>query len=400
MAKPRQATSNEIDSQAAIRRVMEMIAIPGKSGQERQVLDFIRGHLNSAGVEASAIVEDNANRRSPIGGEAGNLIVKLPGTQRGPRRLLMAHVDTVPLCVGARPVRLGAYIESRDPQTALGGDDRAGASVILTALLEIQRRRLPHPPLTFLWAVQEEAGLYGSRFVSLSKLGRPRLCFNWDGGDANVVVVGATGDYSMDIEVAGIASHAGACPERGVSAAAIAALAVADLVESGWHGLIVKGGKSGTSNVGVINGGDATNVVLPHLRIRAEARSHDPKFRKQIVAAIRAAFSRAVEKVRNIEGKRGQVRFDSVLKYESFRLPNDDPSVRAALAAIEAAGLRPGTRIANGGLDANWLTAHGHPTATLGCGQANIHTVDEVLHVDGYLDACRIALSLATSANS
>ena len=31
----------------------------------------------------------------------GGLILQLPGTLRGPRRLLMAHVDTVPLCIGA-----------------------------------------------------------------------------------------------------------------------------------------------------------------------------------------------------------------------------------------------------------------------------------------------------------
>ena len=37
-------------------------------------------------------------------GNVGNLIVKLPGTVRGPRRLLMAHMDTVPVCLGAQPV--------------------------------------------------------------------------------------------------------------------------------------------------------------------------------------------------------------------------------------------------------------------------------------------------------
>jgi tripeptide aminopeptidase len=36
------------------------------------------------------------------------------------------------------------------------------------------------------------------------------------------------------------------------------------------------------------------------------------------------------------------------------------------------------------------------PTVTLGCGQQNVHTVDESLHIDSFLNACQIALLLAT----
>lgn len=148
-----------IDAPAALRLVSEMMAVPGRSGQERKMHTAVRARLKSLGVSSSAIVEDAAQKRSPIGGECGNLIVKLPGTARGPRRLLMAHLDTVPICVGSRPVRKGDLIVSKDPKTALGADDRAGVSVLLTALTEIRRRKLPHPPLTFVWPVQEEVGL-------------------------------------------------------------------------------------------------------------------------------------------------------------------------------------------------------------------------------------------------
>ena len=56
-------------------------------------------------------------------------------------------------------------------------------------------------------------------------------------------------------------------------------------------------------------------------------------------------------------------------------------------------------RISNGGLDANWMVAHGIPTVTLGCGQQDIHTVTESLHVESYLQACRIGLQLATASD-
>ena len=54
------------------------------------------------------------NRRTPLGGQVGNLVLKLPGTVRGPRRMLSAHVDTVPICVGSRPVRKGKRRRQRE----------------------------------------------------------------------------------------------------------------------------------------------------------------------------------------------------------------------------------------------------------------------------------------------
>jgi len=223
------------------------------------------------------------------------------------------------------------------------------------------------------------------------------LCFNFDGGTPNIVVIGATGDYNIEIEIAGIASHAGAHPDQGVSAIAIAGIAIAELVQDGWHGLIVKGKNTGTSNIGVIAGGNATNVVTPNVRVRAEARSHDPRFRKRILERIRQAFVHAAEKVQTSDGKKGTVHFQADLKYESFCLSRREPVVQAARTAIQSAGLEPEISICNGGLDANWLTAHGFPTVSLGCGQQSIHTVDESLHVDNYLTACRVALELATN---
>jgi tripeptide aminopeptidase len=388
----------KIDESAAIERVIKLMSIRGKSCEEAAVVRFITDELVRGGVPVSAIKVDQVNKKSPAGGEVGNLIVTLPGTKRGPRRLLMGHLDTVPLCVGSKPVQRGRTISSADPTTALGGDDRSGAAVVLTAILEMIKHDLAYPPLTLFWPVQEEIGLYGARFVAVPKLGNPKLCFNWDGGSAASACIGATGAYDLEIEIDGIASHAGVHPEGGVSAIAVASLAIAELAQNGWHGLIIKGKNTGTSNIGVIGGGEATNVVTPRVRIRGEVRSHDGRFRKRLVDEFRKAFERAARSVTNDIGKAGRVRFEYDLSYESFRLPENEPAVQAALGAIRAVGLDPSTRISNGGLDANWLSARGLPTVTLGSGQQNVHTVDESLSVDDYLSACRIGLLLATDA--
>jgi tripeptide aminopeptidase len=106
--------------------VLDLMAIPGVSGDEKQIAERIVHWLREAGCPADAISFDSANTRTPLKGNVGNLIVRLPGTVPGPRRLLMAHMDTVPVCLGARPVVAGRFVKSGDPATGLGADDRAG----------------------------------------------------------------------------------------------------------------------------------------------------------------------------------------------------------------------------------------------------------------------------------
>jgi tripeptide aminopeptidase len=377
-----------------------MMAIPGRSGEEAAIIEFIRDKLLEAGAPPSAFAADDAHRRSPIGGSIGNLSLKMPGTIRAPRRLLAAHIDTVPICIGSRPKRKSGRVINANKKSGLGGDDRSGAAIILTAALSILRAKLPHPPLTLLWTVQEEVGLLGARHMRVAKLGKPQLAFNFDGGAPNTLKIGATGGYRMTVEIHGLAAHAGNHPEEGVSAIAIAAIAIADLSANGWHGLIEKGGHTGTSNVGVIQGGEATNVVTDYVKLRVEARSHEPEFRQRIVKEIRSAFERAAASVRNMAENSGRVQFAGRLDYESFRLARDEPCVVSAAAAIEAEGLDAEFAVTNGGLDANWLTAHGIPTVTLGCGQRHIHTVKEELDIAEFHAARRIALRLATAKES
>ncbi|WP_237227077.1 M20/M25/M40 family metallo-hydrolase [Rubinisphaera sp. JC750] len=375
--------------------LLKLLEIPGTSGLEKPVLNEVLKDALAAGLPQDAYHFDQAHVKAK-NGECGNLIITLPGTKRGPRRLLMAHVDTVPLCLDAKPKLGGDFIFSESDKTALGGDDRSGTAVILSTLLRILREKPETPPLTFLFTVQEEIGLVGARHVSKSKLGDPKLCFNFDGGPPNLVITGATGDVHIDIVIHGVASHAGARPEMGVSAVVIAGMAIADLQQNGWLGLIEKPDGNGTSNLGFINGGAATNVVTDYIEIRGEARSHDPEFRQKIVDAIEAAFTKAAADLTNQEGRAGSIEYTHRLKYEAFRLNEDEPAVTAAAAAITATGLEPVEKISNGGLDANWITSHGLPTVTLGCGQEHIHTVAERLHVPSFHQACEIAWRLAT----
>jgi len=383
------------DLAAARRVVLDLMAIPGGSGDEKAVAERIVKWLREAGCPADAISFDKAHTRTPLAGNVGNLIVKLPGTQPGPRRLFMAHMDTVPVCIGTKPVVSGRFVKSGNPATGLGADDRSGCAVVLSTALAVLRGKLPHPPLTFLFAIQEEVGLYGARFVKAADLGKPRLAFNFDGGAVEKITVGATGGYRMDVTIEGIPAHAGVAPEKGASAVAVASLAIAALVEEGWHGLVQKDGKRGTSNVGVVHAGSATNVVADRAELKVEARSHEPAFRGRIVKAIEKAFHDAARKVRTADGSTGRVTVEGRLDYEAFRLADDEPCVVAAREAVRAIGREPRLEVSNGGLDANWMAVNGVPTVTLGCGQMEIHTTQERLDLEAFEAASRVALRLA-----
>ncbi len=391
-----------IDAAHAISRLMRFLAIEGITGREEAIGRDVVKALVESGVPRKAIHFDKAHEKIPLPTATGNLIVTLPGTIPGPRRLFMTHLDTVPLCAGAKPVHKGNKIVPAG-RTALGGDNRTGVAALVTMLATLLERKLPHGPMTVLFTVREESGLWGARFADKAELGDPVMGFNIDGGSAKAITIGAVGAGRWSAAIAGKASHAGVHPERGISATVVAALALAGAYQNGWFGKISKNGQAGTSNIGSFgdaegkSAGEATNVVTDFALVRGEARSHDVKFVRQIAAGYRDAFKKAATQVTDHRGKCAKVKFDSRLVYYPFRLRPDSAVVKAAQTAVQSLGWEPDLRVSNGGLDANWLVRHGVPTITFGAGQNSIHTVDEYVNVPDYLDGCRLALTLAVS---
>jgi tripeptide aminopeptidase len=383
---------------------MRFLAVPGVTGHEKAIGQAVVETLLDAGIPRKTISFDHANNQIPMPTETGNLVVKLPGTRPGPRRMLVTHLDTVPLCAGAKPVRKGNRIVAAGP-TALGGDNRTGVACLVTLASTLIERRLPHPPLTLLFTVREESGLWGARFVKAEDLGLPVEAFNVDGRSASEFTVGAVGADRWEVEIVGRASHAGVHPEQGISASMVAALAMQQIHMAGWFGKISRNGKTGTSNIGVFGGkdgrtaGDATNVVTDYAYIKGESRSHNPRFVKEITTAYREAFRQAADQVQDDRGRPAKVRFSSRLDYNPFRLKDDSPVVRHAVSAAKMAGLKPALKIGNGGLDANWTNRHGIPTVTFGAGQNNIHAIGEYVDLAEFENACRLAIALAVMSD-
>src|SRR5690349_11271149 len=235
-----------LDVASAEAHLMRFLAVEGVTGKEAAVAAAVSDELKKVGVPASAVRFDDANKRIPLPTETGNLIVDLPGTAPGPHMLFSTHLDTVPLCAGAKPKKDGERIVS-DGKTALGGDNRTGCGVLVTLAETLIKHALPHPPITLLFTVREESGLHGARELDPKDLGDPAMCINVDSQRPADLIIGAVGQENWEVEIVGKATHAGLAPEKGISATLVGAVALADSKATGWFGKVEKPEGKGTS---------------------------------------------------------------------------------------------------------------------------------------------------------
>jgi tripeptide aminopeptidase len=394
-------TAELVDVEYATEMLIRLLAIDSVTGHEAAIGAAIVDELKKIGVPASAIRYDTAHQRIKLPTEVGNLIVDLPGTKPGPRLLFSTHMDTVPLCKGAKPRREGDRIVS-DGTTALGGDNGTGCAVLIALAKSLIDHKLPHPPITMLFTVREESGLHGARELDPKDLGGAVMGFNVDSTHAALLTIGAVGQQNWEVTIKGKAAHAGVAPERGISSTLVASIGLTEARRAGWFGKVEQPEGKGSSNVGIFGGkdgkpaGDATNVVTDYVHLVGEARSTDAAFAVKITEAFEAAFNKAKTEVKDADGNMAEVTFQARTAYPPFLMSEDDPAVQRAKKAAQSMGLEPVTMVSAGGLDANWLVKHGVPTVTFGAGQAEIHTVNEYVVIPEFAQGCRLAVAIAT----
>lgn len=386
-----------VRDEQAIQHLMDLLAVQGLSGKERDVAECIKRKLIAAGCSPDWITEDDAHTRIPGEFEMGNLIVRIPGNTPGPCLMLSGHMDTVPLTRGAVPKRVGDRIVP-EGDTALGADNRTACAAIVSLAERLLVSDTPRPPLTLLFTVGEETGLWGAKEVDVHLLGEPIMGFNIDSGEPERVVIGAIGAHRWHVNITGKAAHAGVHPDQGVSAALIASKAVSTIHERGYFGAVRMHGKQGTSNVGIMKGGEATNQVTDTFYVKGESRSHDPAFLEEITKNIEVSFNEAAANVMNQQGTAGSVEFSCQKDYHAFRLADEAPVVERTRDALVSLGMKFIPEVTDGGLDANFLNLHGIPTVTLGAGQHNPHTPEEYADLNEFVTCCNVLETIVARA--
>ncbi|MCW5937384.1 MAG: M20/M25/M40 family metallo-hydrolase [Fimbriimonadaceae bacterium] len=369
-----------VEEQRLVSLFKDLCLINAPALHEKKCVAFVRRHLEAMGLE---VWEDDAGSR--IGGDANNLIARLPGTMgSAPRIFLSAHFDTV------EPTE-GLVIEERDGvftsdgKTILGADDKAGMAPAIEAVQCLIESGEPHGDVYLLFSCAEEIGLKGADAMNLDDL---KLDFGFvlDTGPPVGTFVTRTATHDrLEFTVYGRPAHAGKDPENGINAISVAADAISKLK-------VGRLGPETTNNLGIISGGTAVNVVCPMVLVRGEARSTDTEELDRVVDRMVKEFERAA---REWETK---VEVVHDRHYGAYDVPHDAKVVQVGQNAARRLGMTGELRTTLGGSDANVFNAKGVPTIVLGTGMEKIHTHEERVSRQALVETARLAYEILLEA--
>jgi tripeptide aminopeptidase len=276
-----------------------------------------------------------------------------------------------------------------DGTTILGSDDRAGIAIILEVIKTLKENKLEHPPIEILFTLCEEAGMYGAKGLDIAKLkGREGLIL--DSNENFNLVVNAPEAVVVDVNITGLAAHAGVEPEKGISALEVAAYALS----------IMKLGRIDpvtVANFGVVHGGESTNVVMPALTLKGEARSRDAAKLKKQVQHMRDCFKKAEKKfTKKVNGKtvRPAIKIEVIQKYPVLNIPVNSFLIKHITAQAKKHGVNIKPYSSGGGYDANILSGKGLLTPIIGVGYRAPHTLNEWLDIKMFNQTADIVLDI------
>jgi tripeptide aminopeptidase len=302
--------------------------------------------------------------------------------------MMSAHMDTVVPGEGVKPIVEGDIIRT-DGTTVLGGDDNSGCVVILETIRCLKEQNIPHTDIEAVFSICEEVGLLGAKHVDVSKL-RSKYGIVFDSDDPGFLFTKGPSADHMDFKIYGLESHAGVAPEQGISAIRIAAEAIHNMK-------LGRIDEETTANIGVIEGGKATNIITNYVLCRGEARSlDDAKLQAQTEHMIKCFKDAAAKYEVTVDGVTTKARVEEHVtrEYHSMDVPDDSRVVRLVKSAAARMGLEVKTLASGGGCDANIFNKKGIECANLGTGMRAIHTVKEWLDVKDLYASAEMTLEI------
>lgn len=281
--------------------------------------------------------------------------------------LLLGHMDTVfPRGTAEqRPFRVEDGI-ARGPGVA---DMKAGLAAAL-----FLARALRGTPLRICAAFNgsEETGSVHSEGWLRALSEKSRYCLLFEPGrPGNVFVKERKGIAEYTVRFQGIAAHSGVEPEKGASAVAEMARWITELSAMSDYaaGLSV--------NVGVVSGGQATNMVPDQAELKMEVRFLDPAHSQRVRDRLRALEENPFD-------GRVKARVEEISGCPPMRCNAGTEEMIGHLEALcREQGLAVDFIRTGGSSDANFVSAAGAAVLD-GCGPigANLHSEREYLEVD------------------
>lgn len=357
---------------------LQLTRIPSPSRRERGVADAVIAALGACGV---TVHEDEAGRA--IDGDTGNLWCTVHGEGALPWLALGAHLDTVEPTDAIEPVlEDGVFRNSR--HTILGADDKAAIAAMVHATELLHASGVAFPTYELFFTVCEEQGLVGAKHMG-DVLASPHAVVFDSCGPVGGITAKAPSQNALYAAFRGRAAHAGVEPERGRSAIQGAAKAIAAMQ-------LGRLDEETSANIGVIQGGVASNIVPELCEVRGECRSHD----EEKLARVAAAMVDALQEGAAQAGVDVDISLSH--EYRAFALTGRSPVVKLSKAAISALDIEPRMFTGGGGSDANILNARGLPTVNLDAGMMQVHSAEEYVTLEDLERLCSLALQLIVLA--
>jgi tripeptide aminopeptidase len=357
---------------------VRLCEIPSPTGDEAAMAAAVRAELESMGL---AVEEDDTARETGAG--CGNLLARIPAPPGAATMLVCAHIDTVPLTAPVEVDRSEGVFRNRN-DAILGADNKAAVAVFLEAARRWAERR-PPVGVELLFTTSEETGLRGAKAFDRDRLTAAYGYVYDHASPIGGLVVAAPTHYEVIADFRGQAAHAGIRPEAGHNAIVAAAQAIGRM-------RIGRIDSETTANVGVIQGGTAGNVVAERCRVGCEVRSLDDQkaaglMRELVDACAWAASATETDVDAHVEEH-----------FRAYRIPDTDPCVEVAAAALRDCGIDPRPHASGGGSDASVFESRGLRCLNVANGTEANHTSDEQVSVDALEKMLDVTLRLAERA--
>ena len=359
-----------------------LVEIDSVSRQEGEFAKQIKKVLESMGAKTFV---DNAGEKT--GSDTGNLVAKFKGNVAAPPLLINAHMDTVEPGKGIKAVFKKGIFTS-DGSTILGADDKSAIAIILETLRVLKENKLQYGPIDLVLTICEEIGLLGAKHFD-SNLIDAKFGYALDATDVYGIIVRAPSANRLEFKITGKDSHAGAAPEKGINAILLASKAIAGLK-------IGRIDKETTCNIGMIEGGIATNIVPNLVTVKGEVRSHDNHKLAKVTEDIVSSFKEVVESFRKIDPKDDLPSLEVSIEkdFPSTNIPEDHHVVALAMQAGKNLGRKIICKTSGGGADANIFFETGIVAGVLGTGMRDMHTVRENVKLDDMVKATELLIEI------
>ena len=360
----------------------QLVLIDSPSREEGAVAGWIKRTLKEEiGAE---VIEDQS--RDQTGSESGNIIARIPGTEKIIPLFFNAHMDTVEPGRGIKIIFKDGIFQS-DGTTVLGADDKAAIAILIETVRLLKEHNVPHGPIEFLFTVCEEIGLLGAKSLDPALLDA-KAGYALDSSDPEVLINQAPCAIRFKVRIVGKATHAGLHPELGINAIQVAARALAEVP-------LGRIDEYTTANVGLIHGGKATNIVPEEVELEGEVRSHNPEKLREVQDQVLGTFHRIALDFKPVENSGlPLIKTEIIDDYPLMSVSEGHPLITTAVKAAKGLGRKLRLDMTGGGSDANIFNAKGLATVVMGIGMQNVHTTSEHIRLDDMVATAELVLEI------